>query len=144
MIKLTTMTKEQFLDKWLFGSNPLLEADLDAVIEHEIAKAKEQFLDKYFGKSKIIPQQIEADLDAVIEHEVDVRLKAQPTNSGNRKILYKERLFNDINNKYGYQFTKQGIFHQWVTIESDIQAIIQIEDGTITTLPYFAIKFINI
>ena len=36
------MTKEQFLDKWRFGSNPLFEADLEAVIATEIAKAKVQ------------------------------------------------------------------------------------------------------
>jgi hypothetical protein len=34
------MTKEQFLDMWRFGSNPLFEADLNAVIAHEIEKAK--------------------------------------------------------------------------------------------------------
>lgn len=36
------MNKEQFLDKWRFGSNPLFEADLDAVIATEIAKVKVQ------------------------------------------------------------------------------------------------------
>lgn len=36
------MTKEQFLDKWRFGSNPPFESDLEAVIATEIEKAKVQ------------------------------------------------------------------------------------------------------
>lgn len=35
------MTKEQFLNKWRFGSNPLFEADIEALIANEIAKVQE-------------------------------------------------------------------------------------------------------
>ena len=66
-----------------------------------------------------------------------------------RHILYRERIYNDMSNKYGNHYTKTGVFQKWITITSgvdnkifsEVHAIIENFNGTIETIPYWAVKF---
>lgn len=68
-----------------------------------------------------------------------------------RFILYRERVYNDNYNKYSKEYTKTGVFLKWVTITSgvdgkifsEVYAIIEEQNGTIETIPYYAVKFKN-
>lgn len=66
-----------------------------------------------------------------------------------RFVMYRERIYDDKYSNYSKDYTKKGVFHQWATktsgdsdrFDTEIYAIIENEDGTIETIPHWAIKF---
>lgn len=66
-----------------------------------------------------------------------------------RFILYRERVYNDNYNKYSKDYTKTGVFIKWITkisggscgIDTEVYALIENFNGTIETIPYYAVKF---
>ncbi len=65
--------------------------------------------------------------------------------------MYREKVNDYKFNSFGKEYTKRGVFHKWITktsgdsekFDTEVYAIIENENGTIETIPSWAIKFKN-